>query len=165
MIHWQLYPKSASMPTHFALLIDVLKKHSTQIDSTTHEKLESNDVLAVLRNDLKSMGFKVESGKRAEERVRVPVLFGKDGKVEKSFAVDAFHEETSTVLEVEAGRGFINYQFLKDFFEACSMQGVNYLAIAMSNVYIRAMILKERTLFLTHYTSVDVCQFLSRVCS
>jgi hypothetical protein len=38
-------------------------------------------------------------------------------------------------LEVEAGRGVTNYQFLKDLFQACMMYEANYLVIAIRNVY------------------------------
>jgi len=39
------------------------------------------------------------------------------------------------VVEVEAGRGVINNQFLKDFFQACMMDEVEYLGIAVRNIY------------------------------
>ena len=39
------------------------------------------------------------------------------------------------VLEVEAGRAVVNYQFLKDIFQACMMFEVEYLVIAVRNVY------------------------------
>jgi hypothetical protein len=38
-------------------------------------------------------------------------------------------------LEVEAGRAVVNYQFLKDIFQACMMYGVEYLIIAVRNDY------------------------------
>ena len=41
-------------------------------------------------------------------------LFGKNGKLEKSFEADALNTSRKTVLEVEAGRGVTNHQFLKD---------------------------------------------------
>ena len=40
-------------------------------------------------------------------------------------------EPVDSVLEVEAGRGVVNHQFLKDLFQACMMYEVNYLAIAI----------------------------------
>jgi hypothetical protein len=55
--------------------------------------------------------------------------------LEKSFHVDAFHVDTGTVLEVEAGRAVTNYQFLKDLFEACMMHNVDYLVIAVRKIY------------------------------
>jgi len=36
---------------------------------------------------------------------------------------------------VEAGRAVVNNQFLKDFFEACMMQDVDYVVIAVRNDY------------------------------
>ena len=42
------------------------------------------------------------------------------------------------VLEVEAGRGFLNNQFLKDFFEACIMADVDYCVIAVCNIYLKS---------------------------
>jgi len=53
----------------------------------------------------------------------------------KSFDVDAYHETEGFVLEVEAGRGYLNHQFLKDLFQACMMRNVEYLAIAVRNIY------------------------------
>jgi hypothetical protein len=40
------------------------------------------------------------------------------------------------VVEVEAGRGYLNNQFLKDLFQACMMHDVDYCAIAVRNRYI-----------------------------
>jgi hypothetical protein len=65
----------------------------------------------------------------------VPVLFGLNGKLEKSFEADAFNSTEGFVVEVEAGRGVTNYQFLKDLFQACMMHEVYYLAIAVRNIY------------------------------
>lgn len=44
-----------------------------------------------------------------------------NGKLDKSFEADALHKELGFVLEVEAGRGVTNNQFLKDLFQACMM--------------------------------------------
>ena len=40
-----------------------------------------------------------------------------------------------TVIEVEAGRAYANNQFLKDLFQASVMQDVDYLVIAVRNIY------------------------------
>jgi hypothetical protein len=77
----------------------------------------------------------VETGKKRDMKICVPVLFGKNGRVEKSFDADAYHAEQGFVVEVEAGRGVVNNQFLKDFFQACMMHDVWYLGIAIRNVY------------------------------
>lgn len=52
-----------------------------------------------------------------------------------AFEVDGYSEDLQTVIEVEAGRAVTNYQFLKDFYEACMMQGVQYFCIAVKNTY------------------------------
>lgn len=39
------------------------------------------------------------------------------------------------MIEIEAGRGVLNNQFLKDLFEACMMQDVDFLTIAIKNKY------------------------------
>lgn len=39
------------------------------------------------------------------------------------------------MLEVEAGRGVANNQFLKDLFQACMMHDVHHLAIAVRITY------------------------------
>jgi len=54
-----------------------------------------------------------------------------NGQVDKHFEADAYHKELRTVIEVEAGRAYSNNKFLKDLFQACVMQDVDYLAIAV----------------------------------
>lgn len=124
MVEWQYYPKSNKVPEKLRLIVDVFEKHECSIGSPQH-KLSSDRVLYQIREDLEKIGFQVERGKRAEDRIRVPVLFGLRGNPTKSFDVDAYHEESGTVLEVEAGRAVMNYQFLRDLFEACMMPSVN----------------------------------------
>jgi hypothetical protein len=137
MINWQYYPKSDVIPHHLTKVVDIFKKHIDSIDSSKHG-LNSNGVLLVLKDDLIAAGYRVERGTKVEDRIKVPVLFGKNGKLEKWFNVDAFlDEEAGTVLEVEAGRAVTNYQFLKDLFEACLMHNVTYLTIAVRNIYRR----------------------------
>ena len=77
----------------------------------------------------------METSKTAEGKIKVPVLYGANGKVEKSFEADAYHPIQKTVVEVEAGRGVTNYQFLKDLFQACVMQDVDYAVIAIRQDY------------------------------
>lgn len=55
--------------------------------------------------------------------------------MEQSFDADGYHKEKKIVIEVEAGRAVTNYQFLKDLFQACVMSDVDYLVIAVRNIY------------------------------
>ena len=81
-------------------------------------------------------------------------MFGQRGTVAKSFDADAYLPEEGFVIEVEAGRGVVNYQFLKDLFQACMMHGVFYLAIAVRNSYRGSNDFKKvHTFFDTLYAS------------
>lgn len=134
MINWSYFPRSA-LPTPLALAVaDAFKAVSARIDSSAYD-LKSNAVLAIAKPHLEHIGFRVEVGKTAAERIRVPVLFGRNGKLEKSFDADAYNEANNFVIEVEAGRGVTNNQFLKDLFQACMMHNVTYLGIVVRNVY------------------------------
>ncbi len=104
------------------------------IDSTSQSD-PSNKILAAVAPILTSLGFRVETGKTREQKVHVPVLFGLNGRTAKSFDADAHHTAEGFVVEVEAGRGVVNNQFLKDLFQACMMHDVFYLAIAVRNTY------------------------------
>lgn len=95
------------------------------MDASDH--LRSNDVLALVRPHLEEIGFRVETGKKLEEKIDVPVLFGENNTVDKSFFADAISGDGKIVIEVEAGRALANNQFLKDIFQACMMFDVEYL--------------------------------------
>lgn len=134
IIRWQYYPKSDLIPKHLFNVTEIFEANFDNIKSED-SSLVSNEVLRVLRHDLEDLGYVVETSKRKDDLIEVPVLFGLNGVVEKSFNADAFHPETGTVLEVEAGRAVDNNQFLKDLFQACMMQNTNYLIIAVRNEY------------------------------
>lgn len=134
MINWSYFPRS-DKPTDMSLqVVEAFRAVAEQIDSSTHD-LKSNQVLALLSAPLSRLGFRVETGKSASDKIRIPVLFGRNGKLEKAFDADAYQETEGFVLEVEAGRGVTNNQFLKDLFQACMMHDVLYAAIAIRNTY------------------------------
>ncbi|MCH5226415.1 MAG: hypothetical protein J1F16_01150 [Muribaculaceae bacterium] len=115
-------------------VIEIFKKHNSDISSETHigknKNLKSNDVLKILSNDLESIGYKVEKGKSQQHKITFTVP-GTDQK----FDVDAYNDTTKTIIEVEAGRGWANNQFLKDLFEACAISDIEYLVIAVKKIY------------------------------
>ena len=134
MITWIYYPKSDA-PTLMALsVVGAFEALAEGIDCDSHE-LTSNQVLALLRSGLEGLGFDVEGGTKSNGKIKVPVLFGMNGRLEKSFDADAYHQSGGFVIEVEAGRGVLNNQFLKDLFQACMMHDVSYLAIAVRRTY------------------------------
>lgn len=128
------FPQSTKLPKHFQYVIDTFERNDNKISSDIFQ-LKSDDVLAVVAEDLDRYGYKVERSKKKCDLIRVPVMYGINGSEELSFEVDAYHPEEKTVIEVEAGRGFTNYQFLKDFYESCMMQEVDYFCVAVRNDY------------------------------
>jgi len=134
MIHWQYFPKSDEAPAIVHGVVDTFTEASNRIDSDRFD-MPSNGVLAEVCKTLQAAGFEVETGKKHDEKIFVPVLFGLNGRPEKTFEADAYHRKEGFVLEVEAGRAVANNQFLKDLFQACMMHGVSYLGIAVRNTY------------------------------
>ncbi len=153
MINFQFYPKNKQITHDLRSVVDVFKANVTKFESPKFT-LESNEVLKHVANDLKNIGYRVETSKKSSDKILVPVLYGLNGQMEQRFDADAYNEEKGIVVEVEAGRAVTNYQFLKDLFEACVMSDVNYLVIAVRNEYRNSHDFeKVITFFNTLYTS------------
>jgi hypothetical protein len=135
MINWVYFPKSSPPPEFGLLIVALFEEMASAIDSSKMAVQHSDAVMARLRPRLEKLGFRVEKGKSSEDKIVVPVLFGRKGKILKCFNADAHAPSKAWVLEVEAGRAVDNNQFLKDIFQACMMHDVLHLAIAVRNSY------------------------------
>jgi hypothetical protein len=131
---WQYFPRFAPAPLHLIQLVSTFENVIGTI-GTPQNQLSSNEVLDEVADGLEALSYIVERGKTRAEKIYRPVLYGKDGSIDKAFEVDAWQESTGTIIEVEAGRAVINHQFLKDFFEACVIQDARYLVIAVCKAY------------------------------
>ncbi|MBD5448240.1 MAG: hypothetical protein HDR32_11065 [Treponema sp.] len=134
MIQYQFFPRSQGIVGDIRRVIESFKAVEAEIDSAS-KKLNSNAVLAKVRLFLEKNGYTVETGKGKNDKIDVPVLFGKNNNVDKSFFADALSNDGRIVIEVEAGRATENNQFLKDIFEASMMFDVEYLVLAVRNIY------------------------------
>lgn len=134
MLRYQLFPRSIGMTETINQVIACFEKHIGEFESPAHN-LKSDEVLRILAPDLKGLGFLVEESKSSEDKIKVPVLFSLNNRIDKYFDADAVSSDGRIVLEVEAGRAYSNNQFLKDVFQACMMYGVDYLIIAVRNDY------------------------------
>jgi hypothetical protein len=135
MINWVYFPKSSPPPEFGLSIVALFEEKADSIDSTKRVDQHSDTVVVRLRSGLERLGFRVEKGKSSEDKIVVPVLFGRKGKILKCFNADAHAATAGWVLEVEAGRAVDNNQFLKDIFQACMMHDVLHLAIAVRNTY------------------------------
>jgi hypothetical protein len=133
-LQYQVFPRSVSAEPVFKELVQSFELHYTKIDSFYNDH-SSNKVLKILTPSLIELGYEVETSKKANDKIKVPVLFSRNNHIDKSFDADAVNWNKRIVLEVEAGRACDNNQFLKDIFQASMMYDIDYLAIAVRNVY------------------------------
>lgn len=133
MINYQFFPRSQGVTPRIRQIIECFIQVDKEKNTDTH--LRSNEMLALVRPYLEDIDFLVEKGKALDEQIFVPVLFGENDEIDKSFAADALSKDHKIVIEVEAGRAVFNNQFLKDIFQACMMFEVEYLVIAVLNEY------------------------------
>lgn len=134
MIHFQLFPRSKGISKEIRAIVDCFEIEADKIKSPDNN-FSSNEVLEIVRPHLEKIHFKVESGKAANQKINVPVLFGLNNQIDKEFNADAISDDGKIVIEVEAGRATENNQFLKDIFQACMMCEVEYLVIVVRNEY------------------------------
>ena len=143
MIEWAYFPRNAKPSPFTRSVVAAFEDVANQIDSKSNNgqiavgnrDANSDKVLACVRPSLQALGFTVETSKSSDGLIRVPVLYDRGGLPTKSFHADAYCPAEKFVLEVEAGRAVTNYQFLKDLFQACVMDEVDYLGLAVRNVY------------------------------
>lgn len=127
-------PRSLGVVKPIEDVVGAFKSVESEIDSFKEYK-KSNDVLSTVAPHLIRLGFSVERDKTNNGKIDVPVLFGQNNVVDKSFFADAINVDKKIVIEVEAGRATENNQFLKDIFEASMMFDVDYLVLAVRNMY------------------------------
>ena len=149
-INWSYFPKTDPIPEELKEAINIFEKNFKKIDTITAESiiaksdkkrkdtpeaLESNDVLKILTQDFLDANYKIETSKKKTDKIRIPVLFGEKGSTTQAFEPDGWHDENKIVLEIERGRAYANNQFLKDIFETSVMVNIDYLVLAVSNLY------------------------------
>jgi hypothetical protein len=134
MLNYQLFPRSFGITVEVKAVIDCFEKSYDKIKSPENT-FNSNEVLKVIKSSLEKINFKVEASKSQIDKIKVPVLFSLNNKIDKFFDADAVSADGKIVLEVEAGRAYVNNQFLKDVFQACMMPSIDYLILAVRNDY------------------------------
>ncbi len=134
MLKYQLFPRSFGITSEVEQVIACFEAYYEEIKSPENV-LNSDEVLQIIRPSLEILNFKVEASKAHIDKIKVPVLFSLNNKIDKFFDADSVSADEKIVLEVEAGRAYVNNQFLKDIFQACMMPRVEYLILAVRNDY------------------------------
>lgn len=130
---WSYFPRHRRPPTWAQNAVHAtaeaeLAIHTRDADRSSDQS-SSDAVLRSLRPGLVRLGYEVESGKKRDQKLRRPVLFGDDGEAQLTYEVDAFHEELGVVVEVEAGRGSQNGADFRNIIRASLLLDVRYLAM------------------------------------
>lgn len=138
-VKWQTYPRWQPPSAEVLSLVSVFDEAQPVIGTPQNQK-KSNQVLSAVSDGLRLLGFQVETqpavgSEERKKKVKVPVLFGENGKPSKTFEVDAWHEQNGTVLEVEAGIAIDARKLYQDLFEAAVIPGVKTLAVAVMKGY------------------------------
>jgi hypothetical protein len=81
------------------------------------------------------LGYRVESGKKKDDRIRLPVLFGDEGKVVVPYEVDAVHDELGVLVEIEAGRGARGNAVYRDLIRSSLIVDARFLVLGVMNEY------------------------------
>lgn len=136
LVHFASFPRTEP-PTKLALeVVKAFIDHSESISTLQLEKgLTSDAVLEVLRPDLTSLGFEVESGKKEDEKIFRPVFFGDNATWSVHYEVDGYHAGERCGIEVEAGRAWMGNAVYKDLIQSLVMVGLDHLILAVPNSY------------------------------
>jgi hypothetical protein len=134
---WSYLPANTRPPAWAFDFVGVVKDAQPLVETATGDRagLRSDAVLAAVADPLRTLGYEVEGGKAATQRIRRPVLFGENGIASVTYEVDAVHDDLGVVVEVEAGRGARGNAAYRDLIRAALILDARYLALMMPLVY------------------------------
>ena len=137
---WSYFPRNSTAPGWVAPLIAAVGAAIGQIDTRPlpaedADRLTSDVVLAHVRPGLESLGYTVESGKKAEQKIHRPVLFGENGIPTVKYEVDAFHAQLGIAVEVEAGRGAFGNADYRDIIRMSLMVDAEFMVLLQPLAY------------------------------
>lgn len=128
---WAWFPRQNAPEPWVAPFIDVLRSRQSEIDSKSHKGLVSDALLARIRPGLQELGWEVEEGKLAGQKIHRPVLFGDNGAVKVKQEIDAWHPTLHIVLEMESGRAWMGNAVYRDLVRASLIADADYLVIGV----------------------------------
>lgn len=135
-LRFSTYPRTQTPEEFLESVINVFNGHFDEIGTERRKKgLTSDQVLAVIREDLVNIGFDVESGKREQDKIKRPVFYGENAQPDLQYEIDAWHQEWSAGLEVEAGRAWKGNAIYRDLIQALVMVELSHLILAVPLAY------------------------------
>ena len=135
-VRFSTFPRTQSPPMFIADVVKIFEQHWPRIATTLLGKgLTGDQVLALLRDDLVDLGFGVEAGKKANQKIKRPVFFGENGEPDLQYEVDGWHPKWQAGLEVEAGRAWMSNAIYRDLIQALVMVEMKHLIVAVPQEY------------------------------
>ena len=135
-ILFSTFPKTVKPKDFSIAVVNVFEKHFDEISTVKLKKgLDSDGVLAILRDDLLKLGFEVEKSKKKEDKIFRPVFFGENAQATVKYEIDAFSYEWKCGLEVEAGRAWMGNAVYRDLIQSLVMVELEHLIIAVPQTY------------------------------
>lgn len=133
---WSYFPPNAQPPGWVHDMVGIVAAQEAVVSTVQAGMAKSSDdVLAQLAPGLLGLGYVVETGKKASEKIRRPVLFGENGVATVSYDVDAAHDEHGVVVEVEAGRAARSNAAYRDIVRTSLILDARYLALLLPVAY------------------------------
>lgn len=132
---WAYFPRQTPAPEWVTSLMAAVESKSDAIDSRDHLKLDSDRVVAHLREPLEALGWQVETGKKQGDKIHRPVLFGDNGSVRVKQELDGWHPDLRAVLEVESGRAILGNAIFRDLVRASLVADAEFLVIGVRLLY------------------------------
>ncbi|MGB8648213.1 MAG: hypothetical protein WCF84_23450 [Anaerolineae bacterium] len=135
-IRYMCFPRTEPPPDFIEKIASIFRKYESRLGTRRLDKgLKSDEVLAMIRDDLVALGFQVEGGKQKEEKIERPVFFGENGEPELQYQIDAYHPDWRCGLEVEAARAWMGNAAYRDLVQGLVMVQVDSLILAVPNTY------------------------------
>lgn len=135
-IRFSTFPRTQPPPHFVSKVIERFEQNEPKIGTVDPTmKLTSNKLLAVIRHDLIELGFEVEGGARAQDKINRPVFFGENAEPDLEYQIDAWHPEWFVGLEIEAGRACMGNAIYRDLVQALVMVDMKHLILAVPQFY------------------------------
>ena len=132
---WAFFPRHLAPPFWISEFNETIKQSRSLIESSLHERFDSDEVLQVLRAPLVEQGWLIEAGKKAADKISRPVLYGDRGVTKVNYEIDGWHPDHKAVLEIESGRGWQGNAFYRDLVRTSLVQDTEYLVIGLRLSY------------------------------
>jgi hypothetical protein len=137
---WSYFPRNERPPSWAEQLVAAVAAQQQSIDTDPlpvagADALTSDVVLGHLRTAMESLGYTVESGKKSDQKIRRPVLFGDNGVAAVNYEIDAFHDELGIAVEVEAGRGAMGNAEYRDIIRTSLLLDARFMVLMLSTTY------------------------------